>query len=120
MTLLLNGLLLGDGGGGGDITIDNVSALTATLAVDEVFTLPTSGETGAGWVKYDNIDIPENSKIDFDFASDGTIDYGSASAGFGVVFNTADKVNVYQDGANINIQNKTTASIDLTYWIEAA
>lgn len=100
-------------------TIDNIAPLQTTIPSNDTFTYPNSGKTGAGWAKYQNITIPENSNAVFDFATDGTIDHGSTSVGFGTVVDTALKVNIYKVGTDIIIQNKTAAPIVLTYSILA-
>ena len=109
------------GGSGGGTTISSIAdvpALTETLAIDGVFTFPNSGKVGSGWIKYANITIPENSKADIDFQADGTHTI-VRTAGFGIVVDTAGKVNVYKDGTDIKIQNKTGAIVVITYWVEA-
>ncbi len=99
--------------------VSDVPALKITLAVDEVLDYPNSGKVGKGWAKYPNITLPENSNADFDFAADGTLDYGAASAGFGSAVDAAAKVNIYTVGTDIKIQNKTAAEVVVTYSILA-
>jgi len=106
------------GGGGSGTPSTSLIASTKTLAVDEVFVYPNSGKVGTGWIKYANITIPENSKADIDFQADGTHTI-VRTAGFGIVVDTAGKVNIYKDGTDIKIQNKTGAIVVITYWVEA-
>ena len=110
MGITTNGI---SGGGGGGGSILGLAAIKITLADNATYTYPNASVAGAGWVKYGD------ELANFDFKSDGTISNIVRSSGFGISLDNAGTVNIYKVGADIITQNKTGASIELIYWIEA-
>lgn len=94
-------------------TIDNLAPLQITIENNTTETYPNAGKAGKGWVIYDA------HEANFYFQDDGIISNITTSAGFSIAEDDAGTVNIYQDGADIIIQNKTGVDKELLLYIMA-
>lgn len=80
------------------------------LAVDEVLILSFNTSDAFGKAKY------ADNTVDFNFKS-GVLNL-PYNAGFGKAKDTVDKVNIYLEGGDVKIQNKTSGTITLSYYLK--
>lgn len=105
--------IIDSGVGGGSVPSTSVIPLPETIANNTTFTLPLSGKQGVCWIRYST-----DNYVLFDFYTDGTVNI-RINDGFGNAVDTAGKMNLYQDGTDIKVQNKTGGDIAIIYNPEA-